>query len=364
MPYIIFVLRIVAFLAGISLVVYVITSAIRTFVLPRSAFDKLSHFTFVAIRNLFNIRLAMTHTYEEKDRILALYAPVGLIALPGVWLVCVLLGYTAMLWGVTGQPWYSAYKLSGSSLFTLGFAIVDNFVTTTLLFSEAALGLFLLSLLIAYLPTMYAAFAKREAAVTMLEVRAGSPPSAIEMLTRFHKLQRMDKLNELWVSWELWFVELEESHTSLAALNFFRSPRPQRSWVTAAGAVLDAAALYTSTLDMPKDTQADLCIRAGYLALRYIADFFGIENDADPQPDDSITVSRAEFDSACDQLASEGVPLKADRDQAWRDFAGWRVNYDRVLVGLAHITVAPYALWSSDRALDHTNVTHGIRKAS
>ena len=243
------------------------------------------------------------------------------------------------------------------------YTSVDDFVMT-LLFSEAALGLFLLSLLIAYLPTMYTAFAKREAAVTMLEVRAGSPPSAVEMFTRFHKLQRMDKLDELWTSWELWFVELEESHTSLAALNFFRSPRPQRSWVTAAGAVLDAASLYSSTLDVPKDTQADLCIRAGYLALRYIADFFGIEYDADPQPDDSITVSRAEYDAAYDQLASVGVPLKADREQAWHDFAGWRVNYDKVLVGLAHITVAPYALWSSDRALDHTHVTHGTRKVS
>ena len=364
MPYLIFVLRIVAFLAGVSLVVYVITSAVRTFVLPRSAFDKLSHFTFVTIRNLFNIRLAMAHSYKEKDRILALYAPVGLIALPAVWLVCVLIGYAAMLWGVTGQTWYSAYKLSGSSLFTLGFDIIDNFVVTTLLFSEAALGLFLLSLLIAYLPTMYSAFAKREAAVTMLEVRAGSPPSAVVMLTRFHKLGRMDKLDELWTSWEQWFVELEESHTSLAALNFFRSPRPERSWVTAAGAVLDAASLYASTLDMPKDTQADLCIRAGYLALRYIADFFGIEYDPDPQLGDPICVSREEYDAAYDELANEGLPLIADREQAWRDFAGWRVNYDKVLVGLAHITVAPYAPWSSDRALDHTHVTHGIRKAS
>ena len=364
MFYIVIVARILAFLFGLSVVVYVITSAIRTFVLPRSAFDKLTSVTFFTVRSLFNMRLRTMSSYEEKDRVLALFAPVGLIALPGVWLVSILFGYTAMLWGVTGQAWYAAYKLSGSSLFTLGFAIVDNFVTTTLMFSEAAIGLFLLSLLIAYLPTMYAAFSKREEAVTMLEVRAGSPPSAVEMFRRFHALQRMDQLNELWTSWEVWFVELEESHTSLAALNFYRSPRPHRSWVTAAGAVLDAAALHSSTLDVLKDTQADLCIRSGYLALRYIADFFGIEYDPDPKPDDPISVSRAEFDIAYDTLANAGVPLKTDRDQAWRDFAGWRVNYDRVLVGLAHITMAPYAPWSSDRALDHTHVKHGVRKAS
>ena len=97
--------------------------------------------------------------------------------------------------------------------------------------------------------------------------------------------------------------------------------------------------------------QADLCIRAGYLALRRIADFFQIAYNANPQPGDPISISRDEFDAACDELARHGVPLKADRDQAWRDFAGWRVNYDTVLLALAAITMAPYAPWSSDRSL-------------
>jgi hypothetical protein len=213
---------------------------------------------------------------------------------------------------------------------------------------------------------MYAAFSKREAAVTMLEVRAGSPPSATEMLTRFHRLERLDKLNELWVSWEVWFVELEESHTSLAALNFFRSPRANRSWVTAAGAILDAASLVSSTVDIPKDTQADLCIRAGFLALRYIADFFGISYNANPKPDDPISIRKEEFDAAYAQLAQVGVPLKPDREQAWRDFAGWRVNYDTVLVELARLTVAPLAPWSSDRSisLDGPHFDHPLHRLS
>ena len=90
-------------------------------------------------------------------------------------------------------------------------------------------------------------------------------------------------------------------------------------------------------------------LRTGFLALRRIADYFGIAYDPDPRPDDPITVSRREFDLLCVELEAAAVPLKPDRDQAWRDFAGWRVNYDEVLVALCALTMAPPAKWSSDR---------------
>jgi hypothetical protein len=194
-----------------------------------------------------------------------------------------------------------------------------------------------------------AAFQRREAAVTMLEVRAGSPPSAIEMILRYHRLHGLDQLGEQWRIWEAWFVDVQESHTSLAALVFFRSPRPDHSWVTASGAVLDAAALTRATVDIPTDFQADLCLRAGYLALRHIADFFEVAYDSNPQKGDPISVTRQEFEEACERLAAQGVPLISDRQHAWENFAGWRVNYDTVLIALAGLTMAPEAPWSSDR---------------
>jgi hypothetical protein len=172
------------------------------------------------------------------------------------------------------------------------------------------------------------------------------------MILRYNRLHGLDRLSNVWPDWELWFTELEESHTSLAALVFFRSPKPDRSWVTAAGAILDAAALTNAALDIPHDLRADLTIRAGFLALRSIADFFAVKYNPNPKPTDPISVTRAEFDAAYEQMAAAGVPLKPDREQAWRDFAGWRVNYDRVLVALAFITMAPYAPWSSDRTLE------------
>src|SRR5262249_31190160 len=149
--------------------------------------------------------------------------------------------------------------------------------------------------------------------------------------------------------WEQWFVELDETHTSLAALSFFRSPQPRRSWVTASGAVLDAAALIASAVEIERESQEDLCIRAGYLALRHVCDFFRIPYHPDPDVSLPVAVTRAEFDAACNQLSAARVPLKADRDQAWRDFAGWRCNYDEVLLALAELTMAPEAPWSADR---------------
>ncbi len=347
-------IRIFVFILGTSLVLYTLGSAIRTFVLPRSAADTISFMVFLVIFRIISIGLIPVHSYERRDRAMAFYAPISLLALPVVWLALVLVGYMGMFWALGVSSWWLAFNVSGSSLLTLGFAQVDDFFKILLTFSEAAIGLLLVALLISYLPTMYSAFSRRETAVTMLGVRAGTPPSAVTMLTRYYNLHKLDKLTELWETWEMWFADIEESHTSLAALSFYRSPRPQHSWITAAGAVLDAASLITSTVDVPHDPQAALCISAGFLALQHIADFFSIPHNPNPQPDDPIHVTHAEYVTACDELARQGVPLKADREQAWKDFAGWRVSYDTVLIALAALTMAPEAPWSSDRRLATT----------
>jgi hypothetical protein len=346
------IFRLLVFLLGLAIVARAVFSAIQTFVLPRSANDRLSRFVFGAIFRLFRLLLGKTRTYEQRDRIMAFFAPIGLLALIPVYLILIFLGFGGLYWAVGNVGSVEqALKVSGSSLLTLGYTAPDDLADGLLMFAEAAIGLILIAVLIAYLPMMYGAFQRREQAVTLLEVRAGSPPSAIELIKRYHRIHGLDRLNVLWVQWEQWFADVEESHTSLAALVFFRSPQPDHSWVTAAGAVLDAAALFRSTVDVPHDAQADLCIRAGYLALRRIADFFRIPYNSAPRPADPISLSRAEFDAAYDELAQTGVPLKLDRDQAWRDFAGWRVNYDAVLLALAALTMAPYAPWSSDRSL-------------
>jgi hypothetical protein len=133
-------------------------------------------------------------------------------------------------------------------------------------------------------------------------------------------------------------------------LPYFRSPQPDQSWITAAGTVLDAASLWASSVEHPNDPDAQLCIRAGFVALRRLADFFNVPHLADPGPDDPITISRAEYDEACQKLADAGLPLVADREAAWRSYKGWRVNYDTVVLNLARMVEAPLAPWTSDRS--------------
>ena len=344
------VVRIAWFAGGAALVLVAMDSAVRTFVLPRGSVVRYSRFVFVAVRRVFDLRVRFARTYEARDRVMALYAPIALLILPSTWIILAVLGFTGMLRAFGVAPWRQAFTESASSLLTLGFARPTDLPTTVLAFTEAAIGLGLIALLIAYLPTIYAAFSRREAAVAALATSAGTPPSAVNLLIRAHRIDQLHELDELWLAWQAWFADIEESHTSLASVVFFRSPRPDQSWVTAAGAVLDSAAFVNSTIDVPPSPQASLCVRSGYLALRAIGDFFDVPYDPDPAPTDPISIAREEFDAACDTLAEAGVPLKADRDHAWRDFAGWRVNYDTVLLALAAITLAPYAPWSSDRS--------------
>ncbi|MGD2155478.1 MAG: hypothetical protein PVG14_09395 [Anaerolineales bacterium] len=345
--------QIIIFILGLILVFFTLLSAVRTFILPRSAPDIISLFVFKTIRKFFEFSVSRTQDYLRRDAIMAFYAPISLLTLLPTWLILVSIGYAAMYWASGIQSWKLAYTISGSSLLTLGFAKGDTMIQTLLEFSEATIGLILVALLIAYLPTMYAAFSKREVAVNLLSVRAGTPPSPIEMLLRFNRIHTLDQLNEQWRAWERWFAEVEESHTSLSALVFFRSPEPNHSWVTASGTILDSASLTLSAIDTPWDPQAALCIRAGYLALRKIADYFHVDYNPYPSfPEEPISVTRTEFVAACDRMREQNIPIKPDIDQAWLDFAGWRVNYDKVLIALSRLTMAPKTMWSSDRLTD------------
>ena len=351
-------LRVLAVVAGVVVILATLMSAVRTVIVPRGVPVRLGRRVFRTMRWLFELRVGRDASYARRDRIFALYAPVTLLVLLVTWIVLEFLGYTLVYLGI-GLSVRDAFEVSGSSLFTLGFSRPDLVGPTIVAFTQAAIGLILLTLLIAYLPMLYGVFSRREAAVTSLEARAGAPPSAAEFLERLWRIEFFDHLPDIWVRWEDWFVELAETHTSFPALAFFRSPEPDHSWVTAAGTVLDTAALSCSLLDRPRDPSAELMIRAGYLALRRISAFFNIGYDPDPRPEDPISIARAEFDAVCEQLAAAGVPLKRDRDQAWRDYAGWRVNYDTVLLELAALTQAPPSPWTSDRSAVVTE--HGRR---
>ena len=342
------VAQVLAVVVGAWIVVSVLLSAIRTVVVPRGESLALTAFVFIGLRKVL-------HPFVDhmgparRERVLSRYAPLSLMLLAAAWSLLVMLGYTFVFWGISGRSWVESLEVSGSSLTTLGFLKVSGAPTVMLSVSEALIGLGLVGLLISFLPTMYSVYNRRELPVAQLATRAGTPPSVAVLVTRLHRIHGIEELDDMWSEWEEWFADLEETHTSYPALVYFRSGHG-RSWLTSAGAVLDTAAVVTAAVDVEPRPQAQLCLRAGFLALREVADHFGQTYDPDPSPGDPVTVTRAEFDACLDELAGAGVPLRADRDQAWLDFAGWRVNYDAALVGMCSVIEPPPAPWSSDRA--------------
>lgn len=344
-------LEIIGFVLAALAVAATVLSAIRAVVLPRATQNFLPRLTTKSVRLLFLVRLKTVVDYGDRDRIMAMLAPIALLAILLTWLLVLFLAYSTMFFCLGGRSFHNSLLLSGSSIVTLGTTADSRFWPSLLSYTEAGVGLLLVALLISYLPSIYNAFTRREAGVTLLQVRAGVPPRPVEMLIRYHIIEDGNiQLTELWRQWESWFADIEESHTTFTILVFFRSPSPNRSWITSAGALLDSAAMWISSIEHPTDPDAQLCLRAGYIALRSIADAFAIPYDPDPAPDGPISVTRQEWEEAIDEMAARGVPVKADRDAAWAAWRGWRVNYDTVLLRLARQVEAPPAPWVSDRS--------------
>ncbi len=344
-------LNTLAFAGGLALVIGTLLSAVRSTVLPRGAPSLISHLSNSGVRGAFRLWVGRSATYERRDRVMAMLGPVSLLALLATWLVLIMAGYTLMYLAVTDRGFTQAVELSGSSVFTLGTTTEHRLGPLVLTYSEAGLGLLLVALLITYLPSIYGAFSRRENGVALLQVRAGNPPMAATMLIRYHRIEESQyRLTELWRQWEAWFADIEETHSTFPILAFFRSPHPERSWITSAGALLDGASFWAGAIEHPKDPDVQLCIRSGYLALRRISDMFNVAYDPDPPSDGPISVSREEWDDALEEMAEAGLPVLPDRDKAWEAWRGWRVNYDAVLLNLARLVEAPPTPWVSDRS--------------
>lgn len=346
-------LRIVAVVVGAWVVGGTFLSAVKLVVVPRGSSQRITRSVFIAVRAVIERLAHPGRPFAVRDRWMSVYAPLALVLIPFAWFTLSIAGFSLVHWGVLGGSYGDAVRIAGSSMLTLGVAFNGDFPDAIISFVQGALGILLGALLISYLPSLYQSYQRRETLVGMLESRAGIPPAPFEMLVRYQRIRALDALDEdLFAPWEQWFAEVEESHTSFAALVFFRSPHPDRSWITAAGAVLDTGALVLSVIDRPFSGRTALCVRTGFLCLRRIADYFGLPYDPDPAPDAEISVTRREFDLMLYELEAAGVPLKADRDKAWRDYRGWRVNYDAPLVAISKMVVAPPARWSSDRPGD------------
>ncbi len=338
-------IRAVAVIIGVSIVSGTLLSAARTVVVPRAENPAITRVLFGVTRVIFRSLALRVASPTRREQILSRYAPVNLLTLPFVWATLITVGAGFVYWGLGLDPASDSFIFSGSSITTLGTATSDNFYYLMLAAAQAVLGLEIIALMISFLPSIYGHFSSREVLVTRLEALCGLPFDPETAIIRADAIGLLPNMSGLWKDWSDWFASIEESHSTFAFLAFFRSPEPDRSWVAAAATVLDTASLRLAVVSGPEDPWARLMIRTGYLSIRRVADLFGVTYDPDPAPDDPISIPRTEFDAMYDNFVAAGVPVVADRDQAWRDFAGWRVNYDAAAAGLAEAILAPPGRW-------------------
>ncbi len=356
------VVHVISALFGVVLVGAVLVSALETVVLPREGFTRITRFVFAVADR------ALIHRWRNEDReanLRALYAPLSLISLPLVWMISVTIGFSFVFWGINTGTTQRAFEVSGSSLFTLGFAEPQGAPRIWLTFVEATIGLGLVALLISYLPTIYSAHRQREKGIIVLRPFAGTPPSPIDLLVT---LERMGRLGnpEVWRTTASWLLELDQTHAAFPALCYFPESSASQSWVASVGSVLDAAAILLSTSGFPNREHADDSIEGPLLALAYgmpglvrigrssglpiqpfvpLLELLGRASE-EPPP---VAVLHQEYLEALDRIDQFLPVAESEREACWRRYAWVRSGYDRALRGLAGLTMAPAAEWTTDR---------------
>ncbi|MBU6515681.1 MAG: hypothetical protein KGI65_04145 [Acidobacteriota bacterium] len=343
-------MKAVEYVLGLLIVLITIAGTLFVLVLPRQPFgiERLTLLVNRTVRLIFIGLSRLASSYERKDALLAPTAPVALLGQILVWAASLILGFGIMLMPTT-HSWWLGLEQSTTALFTVGAIHEGGRANTGIDIWAGATWVIVVALQIAYLPTLYGAFSRREALVAMLESRAGAPAWGPELLARHQLVGITDTLADLYKDWELWSADVAESHSTYPILLLFRSPEPWLSWLVGLLAVLDAAALQLALSPSTAPSQARLCLRMGFTLTNRIATTLGWEVNFDPRPDEPIQLSYEEFAQAVALLERSGFPVERSAEEAWPDFHGWRVNYEESMYHLTDRLIAPPAKWSGGR---------------
>jgi hypothetical protein len=345
-------MRVISGIVGVLLLLITATSVLRTLVLPRGHNPALIKLLWEPWRGVLRTLARFTSDYEVRDHILAWLGPLVLVTMLIGWLGGMLLGYGLVMHAISGLSAAASFREAGSSLFTLGYASSDRLHLSAIDFAAAASGPLVIALQISYLPTLYAAYNRRETDVTMLLSRAGEPAWGPELLARQQLVGTVDQLRQVYQGWERLAADIGESHANYRVLLTFRSPQPYRNWLVAMLAVMDGAALHLALSPSTAIPEARLALRASFTALREIARTIGIQFDPDPRPDAPVALTYEDFLEGVKRVADTGFPCERSPEEAWPDFRGWRVNYEAVAYELARRIDAVPAKWSGPRDWD------------
>ena len=306
-----------AFFAGVAILLIVVWDAFEVIILPRRVTRRfrLSRLFYRNFWHLWKSIARLIPVKKARESAFGIFGPISLLILVAIWAVGLVYAFALMQYGsgsavnVTGANtgfWTDIY-LSGTTFFTLGLGDVvpRSGTARALVVAEAGLGFGFLAGVIGYLPFIYGSFSKREVSITLLDSRAGTPPSAGELLRRHSYAHGPDALRELLKEWELWSAELMESHLSYPVLAYFRSQHDNQSWVASLTAILDTCALIMVGIDGACERQAELTFAIARHAVVDLSQVFGTS----PRPLPQDRLSAAELTHIRDVLAQHGLKL-------------------------------------------------------
>src|SRR5579862_461397 len=313
-------MRVLPLVAGIVLLVGVLFDAFQTIILPRRAtgrfritriFYGLTWRPWVFMANLM-------HDARKRETSFSFYGPLSLIFLLVLWAAGLVLGF-GLIYRSMGSPFNDGQQkpdfrtdlyVSGTTIFTLGLGDVtpQTRPSRELIILEAGTGFGFLAVVMGYFPVLYGAFSRREVNISLLDARAGSPPTAAELMRRHSYDGAEADLSMLLVEWERWSAELLESHISYPQLCYFRSQHTNQSWIGALTAILDTSALLIAGIRGHEARQAQLTFAMARHALVDLSQVFSL----DPKRDTADRLPPEGYDQLYDTLCKSGVKVCRD----------------------------------------------------
>jgi len=341
-----------AFVAGVVIFAIVLWDAFEAIILPRRVTRRfrLTRFFFRTTWFSWRWSASLVSSRKSREALMGFYGPLSLLVLVGVWAVGLVFSFGLMQYGAGsavvvsgGQPGLlTDFYLSGTTFFTLGLGDVvpRSHLARALVVAEAGFGFGFLAAVIGYLPFIYGSFSKREVDISLLDSRAGTPPTAGELLRRHSYAHGQEALHDLLQDWERWCAELLESHLSYPVLAYFRSQHDNQSWIASLTAVLDTCALVMVGIDGACERQAELTFAIARHAVVDLSQVFGTKPIA--APNDRLPAT--DLRHIRDVLAQHGMKLH-DGAEADEKLAGLRKMYEpyaNALASYLRLTLPPW----------------------
>jgi hypothetical protein len=351
--------RIVALVAGIACLFIVLLDAFQTIILPRRATGRfrLTRIFYIATWTPWVFVAKRLRNPRKRETVFSYYGPLSLIILLVVWAASMVVGFALIFYALgspfndTGQhPGFrSDLYVSGTTIFTLGLGDVvprDPWARE-LIILEAGTGFGFLAVVMGYFPVLYSAFSRREVSIALLDARAGSPPTAAELMRRHAYQGGEQSLSMLLMEWERWSAELLESHISYPLLCYFRSQHNNQSWLSALTAILDTSALLISGIRGPEARQAQLTFAMARHAVVDLAQIFSLRpvlpalNAPDRLPPEA-------YQKLFNALCESGVNVCHDNLSSER-LREMRLLYEGYAQGLSKYLEMPLPPWLADQ---------------